>query len=143
MEERECARMLPFSRSIADNIMTHRLKMNALILPLLLCAPTAGISANGIDPAEFRSRRQAYAARTTDGGSLRVRMLGSDAAGRWYPLSGAGHSADLDCAETRVYELRPDAPPLVRLQIDLEAEALSSTILVNEIWAEAFGPGAS
>ena len=47
--------------------MMDRLKTNALIQALLLCAFTASISANGIDRAEFRSRRQAYAARSADG----------------------------------------------------------------------------
>jgi len=74
--------------------MTHRLKINTLILPLLLWTLTAGISANGIDPAEFRIRRQAYAARTADGVTVLFNALEEDlrefaADKNFYYLTGA------------------------------------------------------
>jgi Xaa-Pro aminopeptidase len=47
--------------------MTPRRKINVVLLPLLLWTFTAVIKANGIDSAEFHSRRQAYAARSADG----------------------------------------------------------------------------
>ena len=74
--------------------MTDRLKTNALIHVLLLWAFTASISANGIDPAEFRSRRQAYAARTADGVTVLFNALEEDlrefaADKNFYYLTGA------------------------------------------------------
>ena len=58
--------------------MMDRLKTNALIQALVLCSFTASISANGIDPAEFRSRRQAYAARSADGVTVLFNALEED-----------------------------------------------------------------
>jgi Xaa-Pro aminopeptidase len=58
--------------------MTKRLKTNALIHALLLWAFTASISANGIDSSEFRSRRQAYSARTADGVTVLFNALEED-----------------------------------------------------------------
>ena len=58
--------------------MTNRLKTNVLTQVLLLWAFTASFSANGIDPAEFRNRRQAYAARTADGVTVLFNALEED-----------------------------------------------------------------
>jgi hypothetical protein len=57
--------------------MTERLKTNALI-HALLWAFTASIWVNGIDLAEFRSRRKAYAERTTDGVTVLFNALEED-----------------------------------------------------------------
>jgi len=74
--------------------MTDRLKTNVLIHALLLWTFTASISANGIDPAEFRSRRQAYAARAADGVTVLFNTLEEDlrefaADKNFYYLTGA------------------------------------------------------
>jgi Xaa-Pro aminopeptidase len=58
--------------------MTNRLKTNVLTQVLLLWAFAASVSANGIDPAEFRNRRQAYAARTADGVTVLFNALEED-----------------------------------------------------------------
>src|SRR6185503_7491381 len=58
--------------------MTNRLKTNVLTQVLLLWAFAASFSANGIDSAEFRNRRQAYAARTADGVTVLFTALEED-----------------------------------------------------------------
>ena len=74
---------------------------------------------------------------------LRVRILGHGDDGRWYPLTGGGDAADLACTETRVYRLAPTAPPLSGLQVDFQADSLAGSVLVNEIWVETDGHGAT
>jgi len=74
--------------------MTHSLKITALVVPLLLWALAPGISANGVEPSEFRARRQAYAARTNDGVTVLFNALEADlrdfaADKNFYYLTGA------------------------------------------------------
>ena len=74
--------------------MTHRLKITAVILPLLLWTCGGVIKANGIDPGEFRSRRQAYAARSADGVTVLFNALDEElrefaADKNFYYLSGS------------------------------------------------------
>ena len=68
--------------------------MKAVILSLLLWILVVGTSANGIDPAEFRARRQAYSARTSDGVTVLFNTLEEDLREfttdkNFYYLSGA------------------------------------------------------
>ncbi len=58
--------------------MTDKAKTYALLVPVLLWTLSASISANEIDPGEFRSRRQAYAARAADGVTVLFNALEED-----------------------------------------------------------------
>jgi Xaa-Pro aminopeptidase len=58
--------------------MTNRTTIRATWVCLVLWSLVGRISANGIDSAEFRNRRQAYAARTADGVTVLFNTLGED-----------------------------------------------------------------
>lgn len=58
--------------------MTNRLRIGALWICLVLWILTTCIAANGIDSAEFRNRRQAYAARVGDGVTVLFNTLEED-----------------------------------------------------------------
>ena len=94
-------------------------------------------------PHPRRILRVFVAARALDGGSLRVRILGNGDDGQWYPVTGGGDAADLSCTETRMYRLAATAPPMARLQVDLQADSLAAPVIVNEIWVETDEHGAT
>ena len=60
------------------NDMKTRLKSVLLLVQLLFWTSVSPVSANGIEPTEFRARRQAYAARTSDGVTVLFNTLDED-----------------------------------------------------------------
>jgi spermidine synthase len=81
-----------------------------------------------------RLRSVGLVVRPLDSATVRTRILGQDASGRWSPLAAGARGVDILCTEARIVRLPDDTPPLAALRIEMQGEALSHRLALHEVW---------